>query len=143
MRRTQSAEFPGSSPGAGTPHINEHQAVTDDSPALSAATRQLGVDAAEFTTKRTRSPTVRARRSRGRRRAKQFDAAARLRRRVQERGSAWCDWCLADFPADGVDVDHVRPLSLDGEDMDSNVQVAVPRPPWAEGAYGVRGRRSP
>ncbi|MFE2747802.1 HNH endonuclease [Streptomyces scopuliridis] len=42
---------------------------------------------------------------------------------MQERGSAWCDWCLGDFPADGVDVDHVRPLSLGGEDIDSNVQV--------------------
>ncbi|MEU1096291.1 HNH endonuclease signature motif containing protein [Streptomyces sp. NPDC005877] len=68
-------------------------------------------------------PPMRARRARSRRRAKRFDAAARLRRRVQERGSAWCDWCLGDFPADGVDVDHVRPLSLGGEDVDSNVQV--------------------
>ncbi|MEV4976392.1 HNH endonuclease [Streptomyces scopuliridis] len=68
-------------------------------------------------------PSVRSRRARGRRRASRRDAAARLRRRVQERGSAWCDWCLGDFPADGVDVDHVRPLSLGGEDIDSNVQV--------------------
>ncbi|MFF0630668.1 HNH endonuclease [Streptomyces sp. NPDC004296] len=68
-------------------------------------------------------PSVRARRSRGRQRAKRFDAAARLRRRVQERGSAWCDWCLGDFPADAVDVDHVRPLALGGTDTDGNVQV--------------------
>ncbi|MFD7070374.1 HNH endonuclease [Streptomyces sp. NPDC059913] len=68
-------------------------------------------------------PGVRSRRARGRRRANRRDAAARLRRRVQERGSAWCDWCLGDFPADGVDVDHVRPLALGGEDVDSNVQV--------------------
>ncbi|MGW6768891.1 HNH endonuclease [Streptomyces sp. NPDC055037] len=68
-------------------------------------------------------PNVRSRRARGRRRATRRDAAARLRRRVQERGSAWCDWCLGDFPADGVDVDHVRPLALGGEDTDSNVQV--------------------
>ncbi|MGW8330143.1 HNH endonuclease [Streptomyces sp. NPDC055897] len=68
-------------------------------------------------------PNVRSRRARGRRRANRSDAAARLRRRVQERGNAWCDWCLNDFPADGVDVDHVRPLSLGGEDTDSNVQV--------------------
>ncbi|MFD8104771.1 HNH endonuclease [Streptomyces microflavus] len=68
-------------------------------------------------------PNVRSRRARGRRRANRRDGAARLRRRVQERGSAWCDWCLGDFPADGVDVDHVRPLALRGEDTDSNVQV--------------------
>ncbi|MFI5864239.1 HNH endonuclease [Streptomyces sp. NPDC051546] len=67
--------------------------------------------------------SVRTRRARGRRRADRNDGAARLRRRVQERGSAWCDWCLNDFPANGVDVDHVRPLSLGGEDVDSNVQV--------------------
>lgn len=30
----------------------------------------------------------------GRRRAARHDAAARLRRRVREKGSAWCDWCL-------------------------------------------------
>ncbi|WP_239697103.1 HNH endonuclease signature motif containing protein [Streptomyces sp. OspMP-M43] len=30
---------------------------------------------------------------------------------------------MGDFPANGVDVDHVRPLSLGGEDVDTNVQV--------------------
>ncbi|MFC9650852.1 HNH endonuclease [Streptomyces sp. NPDC056937] len=72
-------------------------------------------------------PNVRSRRARGRRRANRRDAAARLRRRVQERGTAWCDWCLGDFPADGVDVDHVRPFALGGEDVDSNVQVLCHR----------------
>ncbi|MFF8026188.1 HNH endonuclease [Streptomyces sp. NPDC007896] len=42
---------------------------------------------------------------------------------MQERGSTCCDWCPGDFSADGVDVDHVRPLSLGGEGIDSNVQV--------------------
>ncbi|MET9693077.1 HNH endonuclease signature motif containing protein [Streptomyces sp. NPDC006514] len=68
-----------------------------------------------------RRPAVRARRSRSRRRAARYDAAARLRRRVQERGSAWCDWCLDDSPANGVDMDHVCPLSLGGEDVDGTV----------------------
>ncbi|MFB6571835.1 HNH endonuclease [Streptomyces noursei] len=68
-------------------------------------------------------PSVRARRSRGRRRAKRFDAAARLRRQVRERGYAWCDWCLLYHFADAVEVDHVRPLALGGTDTDGNVQV--------------------
>lgn len=67
--------------------------------------------------------SVRSRRSRSRRRAKRHDAAARLRRRIQERGHAWCDWCLGDFPADAVDVDHVRPLAMGGTDTTGNVQV--------------------
>ncbi|WP_325051405.1 HNH endonuclease [Streptomyces corynorhini] len=78
--------------------------------------------------------SVRSRRARGRRRANRRDAAARLRRRVQERGSAWCDWCLGDFPADGVDVDHVRPLSLGGADVDGNVQVLC------HGCHGLKTR---
>ncbi|MFF4392379.1 HNH endonuclease [Streptomyces sp. NPDC001552] len=68
-------------------------------------------------------PSVRIRRARSRRRAARYDAAARLRRLVQERGSAWCDWCLETYGSDEVDVDHVRPLSLGGEDVDGNVQV--------------------
>ncbi|UQI49426.1 HNH endonuclease [Streptomyces sp. HU2014] len=68
-------------------------------------------------------PAVRVRRARGRRRAVRYDGAARLRRLVQERGHAWCDWCLDTFPADQVDVDHVRPLARGGADTDGNVQV--------------------
>ncbi|MET9147315.1 HNH endonuclease signature motif containing protein [Streptomyces sp. NPDC004042] len=30
---------------------------------------------------------------------------------------------MGDFTADGVDVDHVRPLALGGEDVAGNVQV--------------------
>ncbi|MEV4947499.1 HNH endonuclease signature motif containing protein [Streptomyces sp. NPDC053755] len=68
-------------------------------------------------------PTVRTRRARSRRRAARNDAAARLRRIIERKGHAWCDWCLDDFPAADVDVDHVRPLSMGGADTDGNVQV--------------------
>ena len=68
-------------------------------------------------------PTVRARRSQGRRRAARHDAAARLRRTIERKGSAWCAWCLGDFPVTGVDVDHVRPLAMGGTDTDGNVHV--------------------
>ncbi|MFJ5707622.1 HNH endonuclease [Streptomyces sp. NPDC093105] len=70
-----------------------------------------------------RRPTVRTRRARSRRRAAEHDAAARLRRILQGRGHARCDWCLGRFSADDVDVDHVRPLSMGGTDTDGNVQV--------------------
>ncbi|WP_240351385.1 HNH endonuclease [Streptomyces olivoreticuli] len=63
-----------------------------------------------------------------------YDAAARLRRTLDRRGLGCCDWCLDDFPADGVDVDHVRPLSLGGEDIDSNVQVLC------HGCHGLKTR---
>ncbi|MFH8597846.1 HNH endonuclease [Streptomyces rimosus] len=42
---------------------------------------------------------------------------------MDERGSGWCDWCLNDFPADVVEIDHVRSLSMGGIDTDGNVQA--------------------
>ncbi|MEU5921831.1 HNH endonuclease signature motif containing protein [Streptomyces sp. NPDC047141] len=42
---------------------------------------------------------------------------------IERKETAWCDWCRDDFPASGVDVDHVRPLSMGGANMDGNVQV--------------------
>ncbi|MGW5418933.1 HNH endonuclease [Streptomyces sp. NPDC003943] len=70
-----------------------------------------------------RRPTVRTRRARRRRRAARNDAAARLRRIIERKGHAWCDWCLDDFLAADVDADHVRPLALGGADTAGNVQV--------------------
>ncbi|NML50276.1 HNH endonuclease [Streptomyces sp. R302] len=70
-----------------------------------------------------RASSRRLGRARSRRRAARNDAAARLRRIIARKGSAWCDWCLDDFPAADVDVDHVRPLSMGGTDTDGNVQV--------------------
>ncbi|MCX4663345.1 HNH endonuclease [Streptomyces uncialis] len=66
---------------------------------------------------------VRARARRGRRRAARFNGAERLRALVDARGDGWCAWCLAEFPASGLEVDHVRPLSLGGEDTDRNVHA--------------------
>ncbi|MGW7411675.1 HNH endonuclease [Streptomyces sp. NPDC054863] len=66
---------------------------------------------------------VRSRHRQRKRSAQRHAGAAALRKRLQAKGHAWCDWCLEDFPADAVDVDHVRPLSLGGEDVASNVQV--------------------
>ncbi|MFC8463746.1 HNH endonuclease [Streptomyces sp. NPDC057250] len=68
-------------------------------------------------------PAIRQRRARGRRRAARNDAAARLRRVIERKGTARRDWCPGDFPAADVDVDHVRPLSMGGTDTDGNVQV--------------------
>lgn len=41
---------------------------------------------------------------------------------------------MGDFPASGVGVDHVRPLSLGGEDVDGNAQVLC------HGCYGLKTR---
>ncbi|MEU9984891.1 HNH endonuclease signature motif containing protein [Streptomyces sp. NPDC050856] len=93
--------------------------------------------AARPTTPRTRtvrpSGSVRAR---GQRRAARNDAAARLRRVIERKGTAWCDWCLNDFPTVDVDVDHVRPLSMGGTDTDGNVQVLC------RGCHQLKRRRS-
>lgn len=54
-------------------------------------------------------------------------AAARMRRAVREAirtvGFVVCAHCLGRFLGSGVDIDHVKPLALGGEDVDSNVQV--------------------
>lgn len=70
----------------------------------------------------SRTP-VRARARRGRRRAKRFDGAARLRALVDGRGSGWCAWCMNDFRATELEIDHVRPLAMGGEDTDRNVHA--------------------
>ncbi|WUK33970.1 HNH endonuclease [Streptomyces sp. NBC_00370] len=49
--------------------------------------------------------------------------AARLRALVGARGGARCVRCGLLVLAGGVDVDHLQPLALGGEDVDSNVQV--------------------
>ncbi|MEU6964643.1 HNH endonuclease signature motif containing protein [Streptomyces chrestomyceticus] len=53
---------------------------------------------------------------------------------MDERGSGWCDWCLGDFPANVVEIDHVRPLAMGGADTDGNVQVLC------RGCHGLKTR---
>ncbi|MFJ6380479.1 HNH endonuclease [Kitasatospora sp. NPDC092039] len=48
-------------------------------------------------------------------------AAARLRKQLRRAGRATCGACALDFLPSAVDVDHVVPLALGGEDVDSNV----------------------
>ncbi|MEU0981110.1 HNH endonuclease signature motif containing protein [Streptomyces griseus] len=51
-----------------------------------------------------------------------FSGAARLRALVGARGGARCARCGSLVLAGVVDVDHVQPLALGGEDTDTNVQ---------------------
>lgn len=52
-----------------------------------------------------------------------FSGATRLRALVGAHGGARCARCGSLVLADLVDVDHVQPLALGGEDTDGNVQV--------------------
>lgn len=60
-----------------------------------------------------------------RRRARPGDGAgARLRRRINADGGAQCYLCRGLFEASFLEVDHVRPLSRGGADVDRNVAPA-------------------
>ncbi|MEV1092700.1 HNH endonuclease [Streptomyces microflavus] len=67
--------------------------------------------------------SVRARRARRAVLVRVFSGAARLRALVGARGGARCARCGSLVLADVVDVDHMQPLALGGEDTDSNVQA--------------------
>lgn len=66
--------------------------------------------------------SVRARRARRAVLVRVFSGAARLRALVGARGGARCARCGSLVLAGLVDVDHVQPLALGGEDTDTNVQ---------------------
>ncbi|MER5862191.1 HNH endonuclease signature motif containing protein [Kitasatospora sp. NPDC002040] len=68
-------------------------------------------------------PTVRARRVRQAQAAWTYNGAARLRKRIELAGTGRCEWCWQDFPPSAIDVDHIIPLALGGEDTDGNVQA--------------------
>ncbi|MFJ9583234.1 HNH endonuclease [Streptomyces acidicola] len=65
---------------------------------------------------------VRARRARRSVLARVYSGAARLRALVGIRGGARCARCGSLVLADALDVDHMQPLALGGEDTDGNVQ---------------------
>ncbi|GAA1070639.1 HNH endonuclease [Kitasatospora gansuensis] len=66
-------------------------------------------------------PSVRARRRLQRLVSRHHSGTERLRRLVDRAGSARCELCGEDFPAELVDIDHRTPLALGGEDTDANV----------------------
>ncbi|MFF4329712.1 HNH endonuclease [Streptomyces sp. NPDC001591] len=67
----------------------------------------------------------RARQSHRKRRAaiaRGHNAAAIMRKAVRKAGQCACARCGLTFLASAIDVDHVVPLALGGEDVASNVQ---------------------
>ncbi len=54
--------------------------------------------------------------------ARGHDAAADLRRVLRANGGGICADCGLSYLASALDVDHVVPLALGGEDVRSNVQ---------------------
>lgn len=67
--------------------------------------------------------SVRARRKRRQLLAGGNDTARPLRRVIRKAGRARCARCLRDVLASAIDIDHVLPLALGGEDVDDNVQT--------------------
>ncbi|MFJ9616717.1 HNH endonuclease [Streptomyces noursei] len=51
------------------------------------------------------------------------NAAALLRQSVNGACSVECACCGGTFAPSGVEVDHVRPIALGGEDVEGNVQL--------------------
>lgn len=69
------------------------------------------------------SPAVRAHAASRRALAERYDAAARLRRRVNAEGASTCNECGGHFPAESIEIDHFTPLSAGGTDTDDNVRA--------------------
>ncbi|MER5638434.1 HNH endonuclease signature motif containing protein [Kitasatospora sp. NPDC002227] len=67
--------------------------------------------------------------------ARGSNAAARLRAAVRKAGEAQCANCGGFFLPSGVDIDHVVPLALGGEDVDGNVQ------PLCKGCHKTKTRK--
>lgn len=54
--------------------------------------------------------------------ARGHNAAANMRRAVRVAMGAECACCLRHFRPSLLDIDHIRPIALGGEDVDDNVQ---------------------
>lgn len=52
-----------------------------------------------------------------------FNAAETLRKAIKRAVNATCANCGFDYLPSAVDIDHIQPLALGGEDVPSNVQV--------------------
>ncbi|MHC0429219.1 HNH endonuclease [Streptomyces sp. O3] len=59
--------------------------------------------------------------------ARGHNAAALLRKAVRRASGGRCRVCLGWYLPSQVDIDHVIPLALGGEDVDGNVQVLCKR----------------
>ena len=55
------------------------------------------------------------------------NAAAKMRRAVNKAGGAYCAVHLGWVPSSLVDIDHIKPLALGGEDVEGNVQALCKR----------------
>ena len=80
--------------------------------------------------------------------------AARLRRKINREGGAYCARCGVEYPAPSVEVDHLIPVGRGGLDTDDNVRPLCSRCHYAKSkgeqgparparpARGVGGRQS-
>ncbi|MBJ6623600.1 HNH endonuclease [Streptomyces sp. DHE17-7] len=51
------------------------------------------------------------------------NAAAKMRRAIRKAVGAHCAGCMGWFLPSMLDVDHIKPLALGGEDVEGNVQA--------------------
>jgi 5-methylcytosine-specific restriction protein A len=55
------------------------------------------------------------------------NAAAKLRRAIRKAVGSHCAVCLGWYLPSQLDVDHIKPLALGGEDVEDNVQALCKR----------------
>ncbi|MGW3930140.1 HNH endonuclease [Streptomyces microflavus] len=95
------------------------------------------LDCREWATRKGRCPdhhkayeNTRSRQSHRKRReaiARGHNAAALLRKVVRKAVAGTCARCGGTFLPSQVDIDHIKPLALGGEDVATNVQVLCKR----------------